>query len=49
VSDDAVETLAAAIAHLLLLCLALLYLIGVLEAEPEEAVDVQTANECDDE
>ena len=47
-SDDAVETLAAAIAHLLLFCLALLYLIGVLESEPDEIVDVQTAPSDDE-
>jgi len=42
VSDDAVDVLAAAIAHLLLFCLALLYLLGVLEAEPDQIVDVRT-------
>jgi hypothetical protein len=40
VSADAVETLASAIAHLLLLCLALLYLLGVLEAEADQPGDV---------
>ena len=48
VADDAVETLAVAIAHLLLFCLALLYLIGVLEAEAEQPVDVP-ADGSDDE
>ena len=38
VSDEIVDILAAALAHLILLCLTLLYLIGVLDDAPESVV-----------